>query len=939
MPRKRPRGPVRRRGHRASRRPASGPGDPGRRGAPPTGTVLSLAEVGGRPAGHERGKARDPESGELRDVLFVTVESSAELHVLDVVESEFVPMADLRSSKSGRSVELSWKNFGGHDAVEVVREEASIGALAGDASSFVDPSPPEGVLDYEVVASSGACRSRLYCRAVLGPGEVIGGPVPFDGFWAMDIAEDSAEILWVTDSEGTIFAYTKELQLVGSIPSPFQGDDAETTGIAFNPVGDAGRGTLFVYNAPTNEVAETSLSGEILAAPFPSGVPSDPEDESYVPSMLYNPEGALGAGSFLYLDYTTGTLQERDRAGSLIRSCFHPEHVAEVPPEKSDLDAYVWGMSAVPGKGFETLSLPGGRVRDLRTARISRMSTATCELEGREIPLDGIAVEVGPIYLGIHETTHDGRQVAYILQSYPYQSSIMEIDPRPLPVPRLTDLQCLQESEEPNVQLSFRNPGGMDGVEVLRDGTVVGSLGGDASSFEDQGVPDGLRTYSARGVLGGVGGETSSCTLRVGTGSMAAREFAFPASWVHQVARDPVEGVYLVASTSNARSDFIYRFDSSLRFQGKVASPFKLPFQIAAMAVRHAGGKSETYALGWLPGASPGTLAEFPVRVADSSGRILRELKITPPRPRGNFLTYPSGMAWDGKSDSFWYLERNSATVVNISPDGTELSRFHHPAPIHQDEIRNYGLAIDAERGAIYLSGAGRLDYQVTKLVEVTRSGKATGVELPLDTDFYSRVWGFDFSPEKTGFVVAAAGGGIDDLVLYRAFSSLAPVTDLDCKADLASAALSWRNGDSYDGLLMYRDLEVAASLEGTATAWRDEDVDPRPGFYRVVGQKGGSASAGAICVPRFPRQFIRGDVEENGAINITDAIAILSYLFIGGRKPACLDAADTNDDGIVNITDPIALLGYLFLSSTAPASPFPQAGLDPTEDDLACYF
>jgi hypothetical protein len=388
----------------------------------------------------------------------------------------------------------------------------------------------------------------------------------------------------------------------------------------------------------------------------------------------------------------------------------------------------------------------------------------------------------------------------------------------------------------------------------------------------------------------------------------------------------------------NSRSDFIYRYDESLRFQGKVESPFKYPFQIAAMAVRDAGGLSETYAIGWLPGASPGTLAEFPVRVADSSGRLLREFKITPPRPRGKFLVYPSGMAWDRTEDSFWYLERNSATVVNISPAGVELSRFPHPAPIHQDDIRNYGLAIDSERGAIYLSGAGRLDFQVTKLVEVTRSGKATGVEIPLDADFYSRVWGFDFSPEKTGFVVAAALGGIDDLVSYRAFSALPPVRDFECKADLSSAALSWRNGDSYDGLSIYRDLEIAASLEGTATAWLDEDVDPRPSFYRVVGRKGGAASAGAICVPRFPKEFIRGDVEENGFINISDAIAVLSYLFIGGKKPSCPDTADVTDDGIVNITDPIALLGYLFLSGKAPASPFPQAGLDPTGDDLACY-
>ena len=43
--------------------------------------------------------------------------------------------------------------------------------------------------------------------------------------------------------------------------------------------------------------------------------------------------------------------------------------------------------------------------------------------------------------------------------------------------------------------------------------------------------------------------------------------------------------------------------------------------------------------------------------------------------------------------------------------------------------------------------------------------------------------------------------------------------------------------------------------------------------------------------------RFVRGDSNGDGAIDIADAIAVLSYLFAGGRALDCDDAADVNDD------------------------------------------
>jgi hypothetical protein len=91
-------------------------------------------------------------------------------------------------------------------------------------------------------------------------------------------------------------------------------------------------------------------------------------------------------------------------------------------------------------------------------------------------------------------------------------------------------------------------------------------------------------------------------------------------------------------------------------------------------------------------------------------------------------------------------------------------------------------------------------------------------------------------------------------------------------------------------------------------------------------------------------RLFHRGDPDGSGRADITDAIRLLGYLFLGEEAPACLEAADVDNSGAVEITDPLALLGYLFNGGPAPAAPGPPPGAcgddpDPVEGegDLGC--
>jgi len=81
---------------------------------------------------------------------------------------------------------------------------------------------------------------------------------------------------------------------------------------------------------------------------------------------------------------------------------------------------------------------------------------------------------------------------------------------------------------------------------------------------------------------------------------------------------------------------------------------------------------------------------------------------------------------------------------------------------------------------------------------------------------------------------------------------------------------------------------------------------------------------------------FRRGDATSDGKADISDAIAILGRLFLGGAAPTCPDAADAGDSGVLDVTDPIYLLGFLFLGGAAVPDPGPyRCGPDPREDAL----
>ncbi len=107
------------------------------------------------------------------------------------------------------------------------------------------------------------------------------------------------------------------------------------------------------------------------------------------------------------------------------------------------------------------------------------------------------------------------------------------------------------------------------------------------------------------------------------------------------------------------------------------------------------------------------------------------------------------------------------------------------------------------------------------------------------------------------------------------------------------------------------------------------EDVDaPALAEIEVWGE------AMPSSVPEL--QFIRGDSNSDGLVDISDAVTTLTGLFIDSQEIRCRAAADSNSDAAVDMSDAIHFLSYRFLGTEPPAAPFPACG--PTEDiGLGC--
>lgn len=155
--------------------------------------------------------------------------------------------------------------------------------------------------------------------------------------------------------------------------------------------------------------------------------------------------------------------------------------------------------------------------------------------------------------------------------------------------------------------------------------------------------------------------------------------------------------------------------------------------------------------------------------------------------------------------------------------------------------------------------------------------------------------------------------------------------------ADLVGATVQVKDAA---GVVVLQGEIADLDVHGGSCGGDDDDEEEEDDGEGDAGAGGGEIALDEpqYVVPgRHDATFLRGDANEDGALDIGDAVRTLSILFQGASTPYCGDALDANDSGATDISDPVTVLSFLFSGGATLPPPSTAAGFDPTPDALFC--
>jgi hypothetical protein len=840
------------------------------------GISIPLGAAGGTVSAILRRPFRCPGAALPADAFICVVESNARFAILEGGEPSFREIVDFTWEIAGRELTLRWTNTQEYERLEVTRGCETIAVLTGEETrlgpqewsrSFED----DGVYSLTLTAyAEGRSFSPEAVTFVVGAGQILhAGSV--EGRFPVDVAADQFGTLYVTDLRArSVLLFDAAVGLPGgdfapvgsfSINPSFLGEDDWVTGIAFD---QRPPNRIFLFNTTNASVGVLDDVGGLTAifrAELPvlnqEDIANDPEVEPYygfVEGMTFDPGGDEGRGSLWLIEANRDWIYEIDLEGRVLREHPHPYLAVEPPPRETPYGIASGGIALLGGARGRELLLSGGALRDRREVHIFRMDKESglatpCSI----IPTTGLRSSSFAL-----EALDEGESTRIVILTHESGASrLLDILPD-LPAVCAPSFVAARSGYSDAVDLTFTGNGPYDAVEILRDCASIAVLPGGATSFHDEDVEPGYHHYGVRGLRGAVASSVAETAVQVGPGAIIERAFSWPARSPQQLTRDPVDGSLLLAVNWPGDQRKVYRFDGGLRYRETRESVISASREIATLAVRVTPqGEREINYISWV---QPVPLNEvstqrFYLVKEDIAGAEIARIEISPPRPTNGFITYPTGLAWDPATDTFYYLERNSRTFVEMSAQGENLRQFPHPHPPFQNFVFNIGLDVVPERGTIFITGAEDTDHRVTKVWEMTKDGRLTGLEIPLE-NLEATITGI--SVQGDDLIAVGTGPSFSEIFRIKAF-------DRDPR-------LFVRGDADGSGVPNLADVLIALNylfLEGPAPS----------------------------CLDSL-------DADDSGALNLADPLRVLNYLFAnaGSAPPASpfpLSGPDPTPDGL----------------------------------------
>lgn len=247
-------------------------------------------------------------------------------------------------------------------------------------------------------------------------------------------------------------------------------------------------------------------------------------------------------------------------------------------------------------------------------------------------------------------------------------------------------------------------------------------------------------------------------------------------------------------------------------------------------------------------------------------------------------------------------------------------------------------------RGLIYfdLSGdipAGSVITGVTLRLQVTQAPGA-GTPRPFTLHRLLADWGEGTSNATNGGGGAGAPSALDDATWIHTFFNTAfwqsPGGDFESTAS-ATAQVGGVGTQEWSAPGMVADVQAWIDDPAANFGWLLRGAENIIGSARRFASREASGAMRPTLEVTFEAAapFVRGDCNDDGTVDISDAIFLIQSLFDAPPPiPACEAACDANADDARDIADATVLLAFLF----QPLSPLPgPSTCQPTPSLLPC--
>ncbi len=410
--------------------------------------------------------------------------------------------------------------------------------------------------------------------------------------------------------------------------------------------------------------------------------------------------------------------------------------------------------------------------------------------------------------------------------------------------PSISTFSCIADGDN-NVTLEWINPINYSSIILSRDNVEIATIGTGIDTYTDADLDSGSYLYTLKPVpASGANLPEAPCSVVVGFGRLLGQ---VPHGGSNPGPTTVIESSgQLVVADSSGLTAWLYSKDLSPT--GSIPGPFASAVDLIGIA-----WNSSNDTLTWL--TSTGELL-----TTDLQGVSISSATLTSPG-----MGQLGEITWSSSAGRFLGIDRSEASTFEFDPDGTTGVRLMPipPTPTGESVFIGGITSRDSGQTSVCDFAVGSINDGGISRIERAVDGTASGI-------------GFDITP-------SANTGDVTGISSTETGPFGTPVTYLI-------------GGD-------------------TAT------------IYMLSGDLSGTGS-----------DFIRGDLAPDGTRNLVDVTVLLINMFDPSQAPStCLDAADINDDGAVDISDAISLLEFLFQGGSVPPAPSDGCGPDDSIDNLTC--